>query len=103
MEKFFDMPLKGAGAVNDFCKNARQQDPDKDGRRAGFLMTYGKFKFLDLGDLTWSKEMELACPVNKIGTNYRVSGIGDTSGAPAHVLALAPQVIVAEITELRRD
>jgi hypothetical protein len=67
MEKFFDMPLKGAGAVNDLCKNAQQQDLDKDGRRAGFLMTYGKFKFLDLGDLTWSKE-QLACPVNKIGT-----------------------------------
>ena len=43
-------------------------------RSAGILLTYGKFKFLDLGDLTWDKEMELACPVNKMGTVTLVSG-----------------------------
>src|SRR5258708_13289543 len=32
------------------------------------VMTYGKFRFLDLGDLTRKKEVELACPKNLIGT-----------------------------------
>lgn len=27
----------------------------------------GKLKILDLGDLTWDKEMELMCPANRIG------------------------------------
>ena len=31
------------------------------------LITFGKLRILDLGDLTWDKEMELMCPVNKLG------------------------------------
>ena len=34
----------------------------------GMLLTDGKFKFLALINLDWEKEMELVCPVNKLGT-----------------------------------
>ena len=34
----------------------------------GTLLTFGKFKLLALIDLDWEKEMELVCPVNKLGT-----------------------------------
>jgi competence protein ComEC len=93
-------PINGGGA-NDYCKDAQQKDTDKteNGRSTGFLLTYGKFKFLDVGDLTWDREMMLACPVNKVGTvtlfqathHGFVNGI---SGAPPMVWAVKPQVVV---------
>ena len=83
------------------CKDAQQKDPDltENARCLGFLLTYGKFKFLDLGDLTWDKEMALACPVNKLGkvSLYQATMHGffaDRSGPPAHIDAIAPQVVI---------
>ena len=93
-------PINGGGP-NPLCRDARQKDPDKseNQRSAGILLTYGRFKFLDLGDLTWDKEMELACPDNKLGTVtlFQATHHGffnDYSGAPALVWAVAPQVVV---------
>jgi hypothetical protein len=89
------------GGPNPLCNGAQQKGPDKteNSRCLGFLMTYGKWKFLDLGDLTWDKEMALACPVNKLGTVtlYQATHhgfFGGRSGAPAHVFAIRPQVVV---------
>jgi competence protein ComEC len=89
------------GGPNDFCKDAQQKPEDKteNSQSAGFLLTYGKFKFLDLGDLTWDREMMLACPVNKLGmvTLFQASHhgfSGGQSGSPALVWALKPQVVV---------
>jgi beta-lactamase superfamily II metal-dependent hydrolase len=89
------------GGPNDFCKDAQQKPEDKteNGQSAGFLLTYGKFKFLDLGDLTWDREMMLACPVNKLGTVTLFQAShhgfsGGQSGSPALVWALKPQVVI---------
>ena len=38
----------------------------------GVMLTYGRFKFLNLTDLDWATEMKLACPVNKLGKVTRV-------------------------------
>jgi len=93
--------VNGGGSANDFCKDAQQKPEDKteNGQSAGFLLTYGKFKFLDLGDLTWDREMMLACPVNKLGTVTLFQAShhgfsGGQSGAPALVWALKPQVVI---------
>jgi beta-lactamase superfamily II metal-dependent hydrolase len=98
--KVLDKPLKGGGQ-NPLCANAEHKTPDttENGLSLGFLLTYGKFKFLDLGDLTWDREMELACPVNKIGTVtlYQPTWHGfanDRSGPPALVWAVQPQVAI---------
>jgi len=95
-----DKPINGGGP-NPFCAGAKPHDPDKteNQRSAGFLLTYGKFKFLDLGDLTWDKEMELACPADKLGTVTLLQAthhgfVNDFSGAPALYWALKPQVVV---------
>ena len=65
----------------------------------GALLTYGNFTFLDLGDLNWERELELSCPINKLGTVtlYQTTRHGslDGAGAPPHLYALRPQVIVA--------
>ena len=32
------------------------------------MIAFGRFRMLDLGDLTWNKEQELVCPNNLLGT-----------------------------------
>jgi beta-lactamase superfamily II metal-dependent hydrolase len=93
-------PLAGGGP-NPLCKDAQTKPADttENQRSVGFLLTFGRFRFLDLGDLTWDKEMELACPENKVGTVTLFQAthhgfFGDYSGAPALVWAVKPQVIV---------
>jgi competence protein ComEC len=53
---------------NPGCASERHwpDDPTENARSAGILVTFGKFKFLDLGDLTGAKEMALVCPNNPI-------------------------------------
>ncbi|MGA3203728.1 MAG: MBL fold metallo-hydrolase [Bryobacteraceae bacterium] len=93
--------LSKGGVENPYCAGATKKDPDpgENARSLGFKLTYGKFTFLDLGDLTWNKELELACPKNKVGhvTMFQATHHGfynDNSGAPAHVWALRPQVVI---------
>ncbi|HLI83358.1 MAG TPA: hypothetical protein VKV17_05540, partial [Bryobacteraceae bacterium] len=77
----------------------KDTDKTENGRSAGILLTYGRFKFLDVGDLTWDREMMLACPENKVGrvTLFQATHHGFVngfSGAPALVWAIQPQVVV---------
>jgi beta-lactamase superfamily II metal-dependent hydrolase len=89
------------GFVNKLCDGAERKPTDntENSRSTGFLLTYGKFSFLDVGDLTWDREMMLACPDNKIGevslmqaTHHGFSN--GQSGAPALIWSLKPQVVV---------
>ena len=92
-------PLAGAGQPNPFCASTpkRDDDPTENGRSLGVLITYDNFRFLDLGDLTWNKELELMCPANPIGTVdvYLTSHHGlNQSGSPALVHAVHPRVAI---------
>jgi beta-lactamase superfamily II metal-dependent hydrolase len=92
-----DAPLPGAGQPNPSCDSfqAKDADPTENARSLGVLITYGKFRMLDLGDLTWNKEKDLACPVNKIGPVdlYVVSHHGVAqSGSPQLLRAIQPKV-----------
>jgi beta-lactamase superfamily II metal-dependent hydrolase len=98
-------PLPGAGQPNPLCASEPSvgPDPSENSRSVGVLITFGKFRFLDLGDLTNLKELGLACPKNLIGTVdlYLVThhgtahpGTGDGSNARAIVHMLQPRVAV---------
>ncbi len=92
-------PLPGAGEPNQFCAGVemRKLDPSENAQSVGSLITYGKFRMIDLGDLTWNKEMGLACPNNKIGTVdlYLSTHHGlSLSNCPAIVHALHPRVAI---------
>jgi competence protein ComEC len=92
-------PLTGAGEPNPLCASVkpREVDPSENAQSIGILVTYGRFRLIDLGDLTWNKELELACPDNKIGTVdvYLSTHHGlDQSNAPAIVQALKPRVAI---------
>ena len=72
-------------------------DPTENARSAGILVTYGNFKFLDLGDLTGKKEVALVCPRNPIGAVdlYLVTHHGmDWSNSRAIVNAIHPRVAI---------
>jgi beta-lactamase superfamily II metal-dependent hydrolase len=94
-------PLPGAGEANSYCKTeaAAPEDATENAGSVGVLITYGKFRFLDLGDLTKKKELQLACPNNLLGTVdlFLVTHHGaDLSNPKALVWALHPRVAVID-------
>jgi beta-lactamase superfamily II metal-dependent hydrolase len=97
--ELLDHALPGAGQPNAYCKDseARPEDQTDNARSLGTLFTFGKLRILDLGDLTWDKEMQLMCPVNKLGKVdvLVVSHHGlFQSSSPALVDAVAPRVAI---------
>jgi competence protein ComEC len=93
-------PLKGAGMANSLCAEFKEHPPDpapENNQSVGLVVKYGKFDFLDLGDLTWNYEPKLVCPVNRIGKVdlFQVSHHGlDRSNSPQLVWAIQPTVMV---------
>jgi beta-lactamase superfamily II metal-dependent hydrolase len=92
-------PLATPFTSNPLCAGVKRKanDLSENAQSVGMLITYGKFRMIDLGDLTWNKELGLACPVNKIGvvdvylsTHHGLS----LSGAPPLVQALHPLVAI---------
>jgi len=96
-----DQPLPGAGQPNQFCAGVQQKatDPTENARSTGLVLTFGNLRIVDLGDLTWDKELDLVCPNNKIGRAdlFVVSHHGmDLSNSPALVHALQPRVAIMD-------
>jgi beta-lactamase superfamily II metal-dependent hydrolase len=97
-------PLPGGGAPNPACKDFVPKDPNyhgglENGQSVGSVITYGRFRAVDLGDLLWNVEGQLMCPNNPIGTVdvYFATHHGlDYSGSPALVHALQPRVSVMQ-------
>jgi len=86
---------------NPLCATEPHWDLDdtENPRSAGFLLTYGKFRFLDLGDLTKAKEIPLVCPANLIGSVdlYMVNHHGfNLSNSRAFVHAIHPRVAIMD-------
>ncbi|HXX00263.1 MAG TPA: hypothetical protein VEJ00_03540, partial [Candidatus Acidoferrales bacterium] len=93
--------LAGAGQENAKCKGAESfpADQTENRRSLGTLITLGKLRILDLGDLTRDVEMDLVCPNNKLGAMdiYIVSHHGwYQSGSPAFLNAIAPRVAIMD-------
>ena len=91
--------LPGGGEPNPLCAATprREVDTGENAQSVGMLITYGKFRIIDLGDLTWNKELDLVCPNNKIGTVdvYLSTHHGmNLSGSAAIVHALHPRVAI---------
>ncbi len=91
--------VPGAGGQNPFCAAHKAQDPDptENAQSVGSVITYGRFRTVHLGDLTWNKEGDLMCPVNRVGPIdlYIVSHHGQpVSNAPVFVHAIRPRVAI---------
>jgi beta-lactamase superfamily II metal-dependent hydrolase len=61
--------LPGAAQKNRACDGVGKPPTDQteNPRSLGTLVTFGRLRILDLGDLTQDKEMELMCPFNRLG------------------------------------
>ncbi len=91
----------GAGQPNPACARTatRPAEDSENDRSIGLMITFGKLRILDLGDLTWAKERPLMCPVDTLGRVdiYVVSHHGmDRSGSEALVDAIAPRVAIMD-------
>jgi competence protein ComEC len=94
-------PASGAGQPNPYCASEPKWPADQTENAAsiGILVTFGDFRFVDLGDLTKDKELDLVCPNNLIGTTdlFLVShhGMG-LSNSKSLVHALHPRAAIME-------
>ena len=62
--------IKGLGTPNPLCASYQPIKPDtgENAHSIGMVITFGKFRLVDLGDLYWNQEYDLACPNNLLGT-----------------------------------
>lgn len=92
-------PFAGAGGVNSACGPAAPpaQEKTENPRSTGFRLRYGRFTFLDVGDLSGAPLFALVCPGNLIGPTdvYLVAHHGGLDAAdPATFAALSPRVAI---------
>ncbi len=92
--KTIQKPLAGAGAPNPACAVYPRQpliERDvEDNLSVGVLVTFGKFRMLDLADLEAQPSRDLVCPENLIGTVdvYNVN-------VHAQIKGVAPELVRA--------
>ena len=92
-------PLTGAGASNSSCAAApiRALESAENPRSTGFVLDYGKFRFLDIGDLSGAPLFNLACPRDMIGAvdAYLIAHHGGGDAAdPATFDAFKPRIAI---------
>jgi competence protein ComEC len=92
-------PLPRAGEKNPVCQDraTAPRDPYENPRSTGVVIRFGKFRFLDVGDLSGQPLFNLACPKNMIGPvdAYLVAHHGGPDVAdPATFAAFRPRVAI---------
>jgi beta-lactamase superfamily II metal-dependent hydrolase len=99
--------LAGAGKPNPYCAGFKPHTVNpvsglpvgntEDEQSVGSHITFGRFRAVHLGDLTWNKEFELMCPQNRLGAAdlFIVSRHGQpSSNSELLVHALRPRVAI---------
>jgi len=92
-------PLAGAGQSNATCTPSAPdaEEPFENPRSTGIRLRYGRFRFIDVGDLTGQPLFALFCPRNLLGAAdvYLVPHHGGRDVThPAYVAAIRPRVAV---------
>jgi competence protein ComEC len=92
-------PLAGAGGANAACSASAPaaQEPSENPRSSGVHLRFGRFTFLDVGDLSGAPLRSLVCPTNMIGPTdlYLVAHHGGPDAADgATFAAMAPRVAI---------
>jgi beta-lactamase superfamily II metal-dependent hydrolase len=93
------IPDKPGAAENPAAKEHKPMapDPSDNAKSLGFVLSYGGFRFLDLGDLTWNIEHKLVSPTDKIGLVdvYQSTHHGlEISNNPVVINTVQPRVAI---------
>ena len=98
-------PLPGGGKPNPYCANFTPMpgttglnDPD-DAQSVGSVIILGQFRAADFGDMWRTKELELMCPNNPLGTVsllFASSHGAIASGSLPFVHGLQPRVVLMQ-------
>ena len=92
--------IERAGAPNPHCAGLepRVSSAVEDGENpqsVGIVLQFGRFKFADLGDLSWNQELRFLCPNNRVGSlDLYLSVHHGTGMTPKAEWAMAPRVAV---------
>ncbi len=93
-------PLPGAGEENASCagmEGMAANGGEENARSTASVISYGKVRIAAFGDLTWDREKDLFCPIDKVGkvdvylATHHGTGL---SGSPAALNALSPVVAI---------
>ncbi len=91
-------PIAGAGGMNPACGTPiPAQEKTENPRSTGVRLRFGRFTFVDVGDLSGAPLSALVCPNNLIGPTdlYLVAHHGGMDAAdPATFAALSPRVAI---------
>ncbi len=85
------------GEPNPHCAGIapHQGEEGENPQSGGVLVQFGKFRFADLGDITWNKELALLCPENRVGTvDLSLTTHHGTAASPQAIYAMAPRVVI---------
>jgi competence protein ComEC len=90
-------PLRQGGSINAICQEhaPEARDPYENPRSTGVVIQYGRFRFLDVGDLSGQPLFDLVCPKDMIGAvdAYLVAHHGGPDVAdPETFAAFKPRV-----------
>ncbi len=93
------VPLEGGGAPNPLCAGftPMKDETSDDAYSVGTVTAFGRFRIINLGDLSWNQEYGLVCPTNRIGSVdvLLATQHGDEeTGSAAFVYALRPKAVI---------
>jgi len=110
-------PMKRAGGFNHagWMTPLIADNQQEDSQSVGVVLEFGKFRFINLGDLPWNVSYRLFCPENKVGqvdlyyvTHHALGIDSETMGAahqsakacpPCEVYGLRPRVAILSMRE----
>ena len=91
-------PVAGGGASNPACTSQAPDaaEPIENPRSTGIWVSFGKFRFIDLGDLSGPPLYQLLCPVNLLGPVdlYLVPHHGGSDVTYPATFAVNPRVAI---------
>jgi competence protein ComEC len=90
--------VSGKGEPNPNCAGVTERESadeaGEDSQSVGIVVTFGKFRFADFGDLTWNKELALLCPENKVGKVELYLTTHHGGESPKAIWGMTPRVAV---------
>jgi len=89
--------IQRAGEPNPFCAGVERRAAEQDGENpqsAAVVVEYGKFRFLDPGDLPYNRELSLLCPQNLVGRIDLYLTAHHGAESPRAISGMAPRVAI---------